>query len=288
MVYFSANKKTNKVRNNNIQLTIITLTKNDNIKFLRTLKSINSQQISSKIEWLIIDGSSKIKQEKNNILIKSFSNENKENNILINHIDTKKRKIFGIYPCMNYAKKIAAGKFIMFLNGGDQFYNNNSLRIILEITLSERPENTLIFGQANNIASNKLNWFFPGSKLSNFEKWIKLFEPNHQAMIISNELARNHEFPINLESISDGYWKRLIIENAQEIIYIKKPIINFFLDGVSSIKPSRKKLIKIINNKNIKLIRKLIFLIKYFFPKRLFFLYHLLQKYKSLLVDFIF
>ena len=126
MVYFSANKKTNKVRNNNIQLTIITLTKNDNIKFLRTLKSINSQQISSKIEWLIIDGSSKIKQEKNNILIKSFSNENKENNILINHIDTKKRKIFGIYPCMNYAKKIAAGKFIMFLNGGDQFYNNNS------------------------------------------------------------------------------------------------------------------------------------------------------------------
>ena len=63
MVYFSANKKTNKVRNNNIQLTIITLTKNDNIKFLRTLKSINSQQISSKIEWLIIDGSSKIKQE---------------------------------------------------------------------------------------------------------------------------------------------------------------------------------------------------------------------------------
>ena len=92
------------------------------------------------------------------------------------------------------------------------------LQIILETSLSELPKNSLIFGQANIIASNKLNWLFPGSKLSNFEKWIKLFEPNHQAMIISNKLAKIHEFPINLESISDGYWKRLIIENAEEII----------------------------------------------------------------------
>ena len=48
---------------NNIHLTIITLTKNDEIKFLRTLKSISSQKINTKVEWLIIDGSSNIIQK---------------------------------------------------------------------------------------------------------------------------------------------------------------------------------------------------------------------------------
>ena len=274
--------------NNNIHLTIITLSKNDNKKLLRTLKSVNSQKINMKVEWLIVDGSSKIFYKKNDELIKTLFNHEKEKYLLINHIHSNVKRIFGIYPCMNFAKKISKGKFIIFLNGGDQFYNKNSLQIILDNTLNELKEHTLIFGQAHIIASSKLNWFFPGNELSNFKKWIQLFEPNHQAMIISNSLANIIDFPTNMESISDGYWKRLIINNSQEIIYINKPIIKFFLDGVSTIKPSSKEMLKILKNEKIYLTRKIIFLIKYLFPKRLFFLYHKLQKYKSLLVDFIF
>ena len=274
--------------NNNIHLTIITLSKNDNKKLLRTLKSLNSQKINMKVEWLIIDGSSKIAYKKNDELIKTLFNYKKEKYLLIKHIDSNVKRIFGIYPCMNYGKKMSKGKFIIFLNGGDQFYNKNSLQIILDNTLTKFKKHTLIFGQAHIIASSKLSWFFPGTELSNFKKWIKLFEPNHQAMIISNSLANIIDFPTNMESISDGYWKRLIIKSSQEIIYINKPIIKFFLDGVSTIKPSTKEMLKILKNEKIYLIRKIIFLIKYLFPKRLFFLYHKIQKYKSLLVDFIF
>lgn len=274
--------------NHNIHLTIITLSKNDNEKFLRTLRSINSQKIDLKIEWLIIDGSLKKLQEKKIKLIKTLFNKNFRKFIFIKHINSDQKKIFGIYPCMNYGKKIAEGKFIMFLNSGDKFYNVNSLKIILKKSLTQSKLNCLIFGQANIIASKNLNWFFPGRKLSNYKKWIKLFEPNHQAMVISNTLASLFEFPTNMESISDGYWKRLIIENAQEIFYIKIPLIKFFLDGVSSKKPTKIEFLKIINNEKINLMRKIIFLIKYLFPKRLFFLYHIFQKYKSLLVDYIF
>ncbi len=274
--------------NNNIHLSIITLSKNDNIKLSRTLKSIYSQKINLNIELIIIDGSSKKIQEKNKKLIKKLYNIKKEKYISIKYFNSLKKKIFGIYPCMNYGKKVAKGNYLMFLNSGDQFYNINSLQIILEKTTDQIKKNCLIFGQANIIASNNLNWLFPGSNLRNYENWIKLFEPNHQAMIISNRLANIFDFPTNMESVSDGYWKRLIIKNSKEIIYINQPIVNFFLDGVSAIKPSYKELVKILNNKNINIFRKLIFFIKYLFPRKLFFVYHKLQKYKSLIIDFIF
>ena len=41
----------------NIHISIITLNKNDHLKFLKTLKSIAIQKISFSIEWLILDGS---------------------------------------------------------------------------------------------------------------------------------------------------------------------------------------------------------------------------------------
>ena len=48
----------------NIQISIITLTKNNNLKLLKTLVSIRSQIRSFEIEWLIIDGSNKIQYKK--------------------------------------------------------------------------------------------------------------------------------------------------------------------------------------------------------------------------------
>ena len=48
----------------NINISIITLKKNDDKKFLRTLKSLKSQQKDFKIEWIIVDGSD-AKMQKN-------------------------------------------------------------------------------------------------------------------------------------------------------------------------------------------------------------------------------
>ena len=272
----------------NIYISVITLSKNDNKKFLRTLKSMISQKKELKIEWLIIDGSSYKNQDKKKKLIKKLFDKEKQNNIFLNFINSKRIGIYGIYPCMNYGKKIALGKYILFLNSGDIFFNNFSLDTLLKNSIDVASNSSFIFGQANIIASNKLQWFFPGNKLKNIDKWLRFFEPNHQSMMISKKLSNNYEFKTNYDSIADGYWKRQIINNATDIIYIKTPIVKFFFDGISTEKPSKRKIKEIIKNKNISILRKFIFLIRYAFPENLFFLYHLMQKYKSLLIDFIF
>ena len=237
----------------NINLSIITLTKNDNKKFSRTMKSIFSQKNINNVEWLIIDGSKNKMQKSKKKLFENIANKNEPKKILIKHINSENNRVYGIYPCMNFGKKIAEGKFIIFLNSGDEFFNNYSLQILLKNALNIKAKKSLIFGQANIISSQKINWFFPGKRLINIEKWLNFFEPNHQSMMISRELAESYDFSINHSLISDGNWKRKIINCATNIVYINKPIVKFYLDGASSTKPSKQLFLEIIKNKNISL-----------------------------------
>ena len=273
---------------NNIYLSIITLSKNDNKKFSRTMVSIFSQNNITNIEWLIIDGSNEEIQKSKIKLIKNISNNYDKKNILIRHINSAKKGIYGIYPCMNYGKKISNGGFLIFLNSGDEFFSNYSLKILLKNSDKLHDYNCLIFGQANIIAPQNINWFFPDKRLKNIGLWLKFFEPNHQAMMISKKLAESYDFSLKHSLISDGNWKRKIINSANQIIYINDPIVKFYLDGASSTKPSKKLFLEIIKNKNISFIRKLIFLVKYYIPTDFFIFYHLMQKYKCIFINLIF
>ena len=268
---------------NNIHISIITLNKNDHLKFLKTLRSIAIQKKSFNIEWIIVDGSDQKIYEKNKEIIRK--NFLLKKDFQINHINTNKLNIKGIYPCMNYGKSISKGIFIIFLNSGDTFFNQNSLNTFFENSINLSTEKSIIFGQANIVANKKIDWLFPGEKLKNINIWLRFFEPNHQAMLISNKLANKYNFSTKYNIISDGYWKKKILRQASKVVYIKTPLVKFFLDGVSSTKPSKKNLKKIIKNKNISFLRKIIFVIKYFFPTKFFSLYYLMQKYKSYIFD---
>ena len=113
--------------NNNIRISIISLTKNEDKKLLRTLKSIKKQRINFCIEWIIIDGSNFEIQNRNEFIINQNFNKNEIKNIFIRHINSYNLKILGIYQCMNYGKKIALGEFLIYLNSGDEFFDNSSL-----------------------------------------------------------------------------------------------------------------------------------------------------------------
>ena len=271
---------------NNINISIITLKKNNDKEFLRTFNSIKSQKRKFLIEWIIVDGSDFKSQKRTKEMINKFFSKEKKN-LLIKYINSKKKNILGIYPCMNFSKNLAKGRFIIFLNSGDIFFNNNSLKTFFNVSLYADQDKSIIFGQANILSPNKINWYFPGARLKNIDQWLRFFEPNHQSMMISNKLAKDYDFSNQHNLIADGFWKRKIINNAFDIIYIKTPLIKFMLDGVSSSKPSWENLKEIFKNSKINPIRKFIFALKYFLPRKLFFLYYLMQKYKSLIFDFL-
>ncbi len=271
----------------NQTLTIICLTKNNFEELCLTSYSIINQNLKSKIEWLIIDGSTNNKIKKNTIFLKEIESK-KSSNIEISHICTNNLKINGIYPCMNYGLKIAKGKSIIFLNSGDRFYNSNSLKLMDQRLEELNVTYGFVFGQAKIIYSNNLSWEFPGKRINNINRWLSIFDPNHQSMLITKKLAKKIIFDESCAIISDGIWKRKIINNAESFDFIREPVINFHLNGVSNMKPKLKTVINNIRNKKVTLIRKIIIIIKLLVPNRIYNFYPFLQRFKSLLIDFIF
>ena len=95
-------------------VTIVTVVYNGEDYIEKTLRSI-TQQVYANVEYLIIDGGS----EDNTV------------NIINKYIDKIDYFIsepdFGIYDAMNKGIHKAIGKWIIFMNAGDVFFNNETL-----------------------------------------------------------------------------------------------------------------------------------------------------------------
>ena len=276
--------------NKEIFISIITLTKNDNLGFFRTLSSILNQNFNKRVELLILDGSNKKIYDNNSILLdketkKTFSIKKY---LSIRHIDMQKKDIRGIYKCMNYGLLKSKGKSIIFLNGGDSLYDDNTLRLLDLNNFNSSYKKVVSFGQANIISKIGVTWKFPGSKLKNISLWLKYFEPNHQSMLVSTDLAKSILFKEDCEISADKFWKREILKKVESVKYLDFPVCNFFLDGCSSKRPNIKILITQFKDKRISLLRKIIIFVKFLiFPSFYKYLPYFLI-IKSKVVEYIF
>lgn len=269
-------------------ITIITLTKNDNLGFYRTVSSIFKQNIRKNVELLILDGSDKEIFKDNKNILQKFSNKNNscKKYLFFTHIRMDTKSIQGIYPSMNYGLKISKGKSIIFLNGGDSFFDNHSLRKLDEF--SNKYKRTISFGQAKIISKIGLSWNFPGSKIKNILLWLKFFEPNHQTMLVSADIAKNTIFGEGSKISADKFWKREVLSKADTLRYIDTPVCNFYLNGISSKRPNMEILLVQIKDKNISFLDKLINIIKFLIFPGIYKYFPYLQKLKSSIIDLIF
>ena len=101
------------------KLSIITVTYNAEQTLERTLKSVRSQSYSD-IEHIVVDG----KSTDNTIsLIKKLEGDKMK---WISEPDQ------GLYDAMNKGIKMATGDYLCFLNAGDTFFNENTVKLIMQ------------------------------------------------------------------------------------------------------------------------------------------------------------
>ena len=269
-----------------LEVSIITLTKNDKDNLINTINSITSQSLKLPFEILIIDGSKELIQEQNIYLIKK--NILKSVNIHFNHYNMVRLGINGIYPCMNFALNKVKGKSIIFMNSGDRFYNEDSLEILYNSFHKQASKNCFSFGQALIYFNENNYWLFPSSLVRNIRNWINFFEPNHQSMLISRELACSIAFNEDVKVIADGLWKREVIKSSKSWVFVNTPVCKFGLEGVSNTKPNKYTFQKQIKSNKISFIRKIIITIKYITPQKIFKFYPFFQKLKNTLLSIFF
>jgi glycosyltransferase involved in cell wall biosynthesis len=207
------------IKSENILLSIITINLNNANGLARTIDSLAITRNHIEIETILIDGGSSDGSYE-------YAKKYYENNKIISEADD------GIYDAMNKSLKIASGKFIIWINSGDELSNNISIPDLI----------------------NKLNTTYKNNDLTAFACMIKSSPSckTHEIIYPSKNQLPNVNFPHQSiiykreKIIKEGGYKtkykicadrdlliRLFISNAL-IVTDTLSLSIFYKDGISS------------------------------------------------------
>lgn len=194
-----------------INLSIITVTKNNPKELNITLNSIFNQTDKKNVELIIVNGGKKLK--------KNF--KNKKFKVTVCE-DTST----GIYNAMNQGSRLAKGNHLLFLNSGDSFYDNFVLENLKKYSLSK-----------------KISYFFICKVLAKNNSWNipineeKIFSadavPVHQAILFNKFFYKKNLFNKQYHIAADYEYKLKLLK-GNNIKFIPYILSNHVLGGVSS------------------------------------------------------
>lgn len=206
------------MNNINPKVSIITVVFNDVQGIEKTILSILGQK-NKEWEYIVIDGNS---TDGTVDIIKKYTDK-------IHYWISEPDK--GIYEAMNKGIRKASGKYVMFLNSGDDFADNNTVSEIL----SSADNYDIVYNDLNIIAKDKSFIKKYPSKLT--FKYFTHDAISHPATLIKRELFNKIGFyDESLKIVAD--WKWFLIALCKYNVKYKHTGIvaaNFNFDGISSV-----------------------------------------------------
>lgn len=217
--------------NKNVILSIITVTKNDKNRLAITIGSLRYYYGNNKFEHIVMDGST---NEETKLFLKKKCHENLR---LVSEHDN------GIYDAMNKGAQLAVGRFLLFLNCGDE--------------MSAPPEKVELWLSSLGIYDNlQIACFCSLVRTgSNYTKlfpsivWPYQLPTSHQAMVFTKEFIKHNPYNISYKIAADFdlYLKAEV--NKTVIFSCDEPLTTIESVGVASNNPfhSYKEYLKIIS-----------------------------------------
>jgi len=201
--------------------SIITITYN-NLQLKRTLDSVLNQTINPQFfEHIIIDNLSTDGTQK---LVDKYIKKAPYKVVYIREKDK------GRYNAMNKGIKKASGKYLSFMNAGDNFYNRTSLTTILK----KSEDKEIVYGNLNVIDHGKSNIYIPPDTLD-FKYFLSSSLP-HQASIIKKSLFDKYGYyDENLQISADhNFFLKTVIKHNCTYKHVNSTIATYYFNGISS------------------------------------------------------
>lgn len=208
-------------------ITIITITYNAENFLERTLKSLQNalQEVSdpSVIEYLIIDGNSR---DGTLQIAKRYDQ-------FINKVVSEPDR--GLYDAMNKGLYLATGKYLWFLNAGDEVYDENTLFNLLSRLKSgaDTYYSDAMLVKENGVEVGLRSRFTPHSLPENL-KWQDFrlgMKVCHQAFITKKEIAPSYDVS-NLSADID--WEITCLKNSGKTEFLDFVLCRYLLGGTST------------------------------------------------------
>jgi glycosyltransferase involved in cell wall biosynthesis len=199
---------------NNPIISIITVVKNAEKHLEQTIKSVINQNYDN-IEYIIIDGGST-----DNTLNIINKYENKID-YLVSEIDK------GIYVAMNKGADIATGEWIIFMNAGDNFYENNTIE---RIFLGKNYDADFIYGDWKIVYNSKFSRIQQAGVIKNLWKGMVF---SHQSLFTRSHVFKKYKFNINNKIGADYEFIYNCYINKHKFYNLHFPVAENLAGGLS-------------------------------------------------------
>ena len=199
-----------------MKITIITVTFEDEHGLRNTIKSVRNQSYQN-FELIVIDGGSTYDvQDCAKELIKDVK--------LVSEPDA------GIYDAMNKGLDLATGEYVIFLNGGDLFYENSILEHVADALMKEKPD----FLYGDSVEYRGKNQSF--QKVARHHKhFLSTMFAHHQSMFFNINIINNISlrYDITFKIAADYDFVVRYLRRAEVAYYLPKSICIFEGNGLS-------------------------------------------------------
>lgn len=199
------------------KISIITVVFNNVKDIGYTLESIASQSYKNR-EHIVIDGQS------TDGTLEFLTKHKAQIDVLVSEKDK------GIYDAMNKGLKLATGDYVLFLNSGDAFYDENTLSDIFsnskgaDIYYGETKlidENRNIIGDRRHKTPAKFTW-------KSFQRGMNIC---HQAIYIKRSIAPQYDLQYKISADID--WVIRAAKKAKTCVNTNIYITRYLVGGLS-------------------------------------------------------
>ncbi len=199
-------------------LSVITVCKNE--PFIESTCQSICSQTNQNFEWIIIDGAS----DDNTLdIIKQYQ---ERVDILVSEPDN------GIYPAMNKGIKLARGKYLLFMNGGDMLYDEQTIAQVLPYL--DKGHADIFYGDSYRLFQNKQDCFiktYPDELKKSFFLDNTL---GHQSSFIKKDLfVKFGGYREDFKIVSDKEKWLCFMDNGAEFAHLPFPCSRFRMNGIS-------------------------------------------------------
>ena len=197
-------------------ITIISVSYNCKKDVKKTIMSLTEQTYKD-FEYLVIDGNSSDGTLEE---IRSYQS-------LFDNMSVISEPDKGIYDAMNKGVNMASGKYIFFLNFGDQFFDADVLKTAAEKMKSNAD---IYYGDIEKngkvvTQKNKVTLFF-----GIFREYMIC----HQSIFAKKELLKKYPFDLRYRLCADRDWLIKVLRDKYNVEYFNKTICKYDINGQSS------------------------------------------------------
>lgn len=202
-------------------ISIITITYNASETLPLTMESIAAQTFKD-FEHIIVDGAS----ADDTIMIgRRMGTPNLR---IISEHDN------GLYDAMNKGIKLARGRYILFLNSGDKFHDEDTLQVYAEAIESKDPD--IIYGDTDivDIEGNRIGpRHLSAPEILTFDSFSNGMLICHQAFMVKRDIAPLYDTDYRFSADYDWCIRCIKASRAGDRFNLRRVTIDYLSDGMT-------------------------------------------------------